>query len=119
MKALILALLTAATAVAHAQTFQLDVFENHGNTYYAMVPTDKAQDTDAIGRAAYKFCADQNKGTCHIKIWSDSLDKPRGQPHHPRYNDNQLADYTHGHRGAAGTLFNCKIVKSASLCYQR
>lgn len=119
MKALIFVLLAAATNVAQAQTFTLDVFENHGNTYYAMVSTDKAQDTDYIGRAAYKFCADQNKGTCHIKIWADSLDKPRGQPHHARYNDNQLADYTHGHSGAAGTLFNCKIVKNASRCYQR
>ncbi|MBB6563086.1 hypothetical protein HNP48_005803 [Acidovorax soli] len=117
MKALILALLTAATAVAHAQT--LDVFETHGNTHYAMVPTDKAQDTDYIGRAAYKFCADQNKGSCHIKVWSDSLDKPTGQPHHTRYNDNQLADYTHGPMGVSATLFNCKIVKSASRCYQR
>jgi len=118
MKALTLALLTAATAAAaHAQT--LDVFETHGNTYYAMVPTDKAQDTDYIGRASYKFCADQNKGTCHIKIWSDSLDKPTGQPHHTRYNDNQLADYTQGPSGAAGTLFNCKLVKNASRCYQR
>ena len=119
MKALILVLLAAATNVSQAQTFTLDVFENHGNTYYAMVSTNKAQDTDYIGRAAYKFCADQNKGTCHIKIWADSLDKPRGQPHHARYNDNQLADYTHGHSGAAGTLFNCKIVKNASRCYQR
>lgn len=119
MNALIFALLTSAASVVHAQTFQLDVFETHGSTYYAMVPTDKAQDTDYIGRAAYKFCADQNKGTCHIKIWSESLDKPRGFPHHARYNDNQIADYTQGPRGAAGTLFNCNIVKKANNCYQR
>lgn len=32
MKALLLLLLTAATAAANAQTFQIDVFETHGNT---------------------------------------------------------------------------------------
>ena len=118
MKTLILALLTAATAVAHAQT--LDVFETHGNMYYAMVPTDKAQDTQYIERAAYKFCQDQNKGTCRIKIWSDSLDKPTGQPHHTRYDENQLADFTQGYSGVTGgALFNCKMVKNASRCYQR
>lgn len=119
MKAMMCALLATAAASANAQSFALDVFETHGTTYYAMVPAEKTQDTDYIGRAAYKYCADQNKGTCHIKIWSESLDKPRGQPHHARYNDNLLADYTHGPSGAAGTLFNCKIVKSASRCYQR
>lgn len=117
MKALILATLTAATSMAHAQT--LDVFETHGNTHYAMVPTNKAQDIDYIGRAAYKFCVDQNKSSCHVKIWADSLDKPTGQPHHTRYNENQLADYTYGPRGVDETLFNCKMVKNTSRCYQR
>lgn len=118
MKTLILALLTAATAVAHAQT--LDVFESHGNMHYAMVPTDKARDTQYMEKAAYKFCQDQNKGSCRVMIWSDSLDKPRGSPFHARYDENKLAEYMRNYGGAAdGIRFNCKLVTTAGRCYQQ
>lgn len=117
MKALIPALLTAATAVASAQT--LEVFESHGTMHYAMVPTDKARDTHYMERAAYKFCQDQNKGSCRVMIWSDSLDKPKGNPFHPRYQENKLAEYLRNYGVVDGIRFNCSLVTTATRCYQQ
>jgi hypothetical protein len=117
MKALILALLSAATSAAHAQ--KLEVFESHGTMHYAMVPANKADDTQYMESVAYKFCQDENKGSCRVMIWSDSLDKPTGNPFHSRYDENRLAEYLRGYGGADGMRFNCKLVKAASRCYQR
>lgn len=118
MKALILALLTVASA-AHAQNSGLTVFESHGTMHYAMVPTDKARDTQYMENAAYRFCQDQNKGSCRVMIWADSLDKPTGNPFHTRYDDNKLAEYLRNYGGADGMRFNCKLVPGASRCYQQ
>ena len=119
-KALILALLVAATA-AHAQNSGLTAFESHGTMHYAMVPTDKARDLDYMENAAYKFCQDQNKGSCRVMIWAESLDKPTGNPFHARYSDNRLADYTRNYGPVDRILFNCKVVTTApaNRCYQQ
>jgi hypothetical protein len=109
----------AVQAPAHASTPTLDVFESHGTLHYAMVPSDKAQDTGYIEQAARAFCQSQNKGHCRVRIWSESLDRPTGLNHHPRYDDNVLGEFVRGYGGATqGMLFHCKIVQKASRCYQ-
>lgn len=112
MKALILALLTAATAtVTHAQT---TVFEKNGSMQYVMVPTDKARDARYIEDAALQACGGES--VCTVMVWADSLDKPTGWPFHPRYRENQLAEFqrNYGTGVARSMAFNCKLILRTS-----
>lgn len=111
MKQQLLVFATALCALGAAHAQQAQVIGQYGSQVYLMVPADKAGDRAYVRRAAESACA--SKGVCYASVWAESLDRPEGAPHHPRYEENKLAQFQRNRNIGVEASFaaNCRLFK--------